>query len=151
VPRDVRVDGTGPPDDITPDFCSPLWCAALHPHPPSFYLPLWCTALHPHPGPHGQRQGRAVHQRYHDKGNLCKDSDALIKRQGHMINAKGERCITGYNKLSMKGNVARLKKCQCDAIALVEHHSHICISAICKRGASILLGEGIPQDSAPML
>ena len=58
-----------------------------------------------------------------------------IKREGYMVNAKGERCITGYNKLPKKANTARVEKCK--SIALGELHSHVCISAICQRGVSI--------------
>jgi len=70
---------------------------------------------------------------YHRLGNLSKD--AIIKSEGHVVNAKGVLYISGYVKISKKGNTARGETCK--AIALGEHHSHICISAICQRGASI--------------
>jgi len=78
---------------------------------------------------------------YQDLGNLRKD--ALIERQGHMANAKGKWVITGYSKLAKKGNTTKAAKH--DAIALGEHHSRICISAICKRGASIYWEKGYPK------
>jgi len=68
---------------------------------------------------------------------------ALIKREGHMVNAKGVLRITGYHKLGEKGNMARGKKC--NTIALGEHHLHICTSAICQSGASITWEKGFPK------
>ena len=78
---------------------------------------------------------------YNDLGNSTKD--VFIERGGHMVNAKGEWCIREYSKLSKKANMTRLEKH--DTIALGEHHSHICISAICKRGASIYWEKGYPK------
>ena len=69
--------------------------------------------------------------------------DALIESGGHMVNAKGVRCIIGYNKISKKDTTARGEKY--DAIALGEHHSHICISALCRRGASIYWEKRYPK------
>jgi len=82
---------------------------------------------------------------YHKLGSLGGTAykDAFIKREGHMVNAKGVRCITGYKKLSKKDNTARGEKY--NALALSEHHSHICISAICERGASITWEKGCPK------
>ena len=70
---------------------------------------------------------------YNDLGNLNKDT--TMERGGHMVNTKGELCITEYSKLFKQGLAVRLENL--DAIALGEHHSHICISTLCKRGASI--------------
>ena len=78
---------------------------------------------------------------YHKLGNLRKD--ALVKREGHMVNDKGVLCITGYQKICKRANTARVEKCK--AIALGEHHSQICMSAICQKGASITWEKGRPK------
>ena len=70
---------------------------------------------------------------YHKMGNSRKD--AIIKREGHMVNEQGVRCITGYHIMSKRGNTAKGKVHE--TTSLGEHHSHICISVICQRGASI--------------
>jgi len=60
---------------------------------------------------------------------------ALIRREGHVVKDKGVRCITGYQRISKKGNMARETIARATAVG--DHHSHICISAICQRVASI--------------
>ena len=72
-----------------------------------------------------------------------KTKDALIERKGHMVNDQDVLCITGYRELGKKGNTERGKKCK--AIALGEHHSHIYISAICQRGASVTCEKSFPR------
>jgi len=95
-----------------------------------------------------EREGHMVNDKgvrcitgYHKMGNLSKD--ALIKREGHMVNDKGVPCITGYHIMSKRGNTAKGKVHK--ATALGEHHSHMCISAICQRGASIKWEDGYPK------
>jgi len=77
---------------------------------------------------------------YNDLGNLSKD--ALIQRDGHMVNDKGVRCITKYHEMANLGNTAKGKVHEANALG--EHHSHVCISAICQRGASIKWQNGYP-------
>jgi len=79
---------------------------------------------------------------YNELGNLSKDAN--IKRDGHMVNDKGVRCITKYHEMGNLGNTAKGKAHEANALG--EHHSHICISAICQRGASIKW-----QDCYPIL
>jgi len=59
-----------------------------------------------------------------------------------MVNDKGEWCIKGYYDLSNLGNTAKGKVHEANALG--EHHSRICISAICQRGASIKWQNGYP-------
>jgi len=70
---------------------------------------------------------------YTNLGDVSKD--AHIEREGYVVNDKGVRCITGYKNLGKEGAEARAKNAR--ATALSEHHSHICISAICQKGVSI--------------
>jgi len=78
---------------------------------------------------------------YNDMGNLRKD--ALIKSGGYMLNDQGKRCITKYHEMSNLGNMVKGKIHEANAMG--EHHLHICISAICKRGASIKWRNGDPK------
>jgi len=93
---------------------------------------------------HIKRKGYMVNDKgvrciigYKNLGDLggAASKAAHIEREGHMVNNKGVRCITGYKNLGDAGAEARAKKTR--ATALGEHHSHICISAICQKGASI--------------
>ena len=77
---------------------------------------------------------------FHNLGNLTKD--AIIEKEGHMINEHGKRCITGFHKLGKLSGEATIKIHA--AKALDEHHTHICISALCRRGASISWQKGYP-------
>jgi len=70
---------------------------------------------------------------YHNLGNLRKD--ALVESDGHMVNDKGVVCSTGYHKLGNLSGVAQAKTLA--VTALGEHHTHVCISALCQRGASV--------------
>ena len=70
---------------------------------------------------------------YNDMGNSRKD--AIIESGAHMVNDKGESCIRGYHDLGNLGNAALQKILEANALG--EHHTHICISAICQRGASV--------------
>jgi len=78
---------------------------------------------------------------YNDLGNSTKDAN--IKRDVHMVNNKGMRCITKYHEMGNLGNTAKGKVHEANALS--EHHSHICISAICQRGASIRWQDDYPQ------
>jgi len=100
---------------------------------------------------------------YNRLGNLTKD--ALIEKEGYMINKRGQECIAGYNRLGNVTKAAHIERegytinehgKQCitglrnigilggaaaakihTAKALDEHHTHICISALCRRGVSV--------------
>jgi len=74
---------------------------------------------------------------YHNLGGLggAVSTAALIKRDGYMINDKGVRTSAAHNRLGEIGVEARDKIAR--ASAMSEHHSHICISTLCQRGASI--------------
>jgi len=77
---------------------------------------------------------------FHELGNLAKA--AHIERGGHMINKRGKECITGFHEL---GNLGGAAQAQIHAAkALDEHHTHICISALCRRGASVSWQKGYP-------
>ena len=75
---------------------------------------------------------------YNNLGNATKA--ACIKREG---NDKGVPCITGCHNLGNKGAEAHAENAR--ASALGEHHSHICTSALCQRGASIKWEGGLPR------
>jgi len=65
----------------------------------------------------------------------------LAESSGYALNDKGKLCIQGYMNLASAGGVAHAKISA--AKALDEHHTHICISALCQRGVS-QMGERIP-------
>jgi len=73
-------------------------------------------------------------------GNLSKA--AKIESGGYMFNEHDKLSITGYNKLDNLGGAALAKICAADALG--EHHTHICISALCQRGASVKWKNGHP-------
>ena len=77
---------------------------------------------------------------YHKLGNLSKA--ALIESEGYMFNKHDKLCITGYHKKAKLGGAALAKICAADALG--EHHTHICISALCQRGASVKWEKGYP-------
>ena len=81
---------------------------------------------------------------YHKLGNLggAGRKDALVESDGHMVNDKGVLCSIGYDELGILGSNAHRKVYEANALS--EHHSHICISAICQRGASIKWENGYP-------
>jgi len=65
---------------------------------------------------------------------------AHIERGGHMINKHGKECITGLRDVGILGGVASREIHM--AKALDEHHTHICISALCRRGVSVRWEKG---------
>jgi len=99
--------------------------------------------------------------------------DALIEKEGYMINERGQVCITGFSKLGNLSKAAHIetggyminkrgKECitglydigtlGCEATskisaakALDEQHTHICISVLCRRGASVHWSLGYPS------
>ena len=73
-------------------------------------------------------------------GNLSKA--AKIESGGYMFNEHDKLCITGYHKIGNLGGVAHAKILAADALG--EHHTHICISALCQRGASVKWEKGYP-------
>jgi len=93
---------------------------------------------------HIEREGHMVNDKrklcvagYHNLGGLggAVSTTALIKRDCYMINDKGVRTSTAHNRLGKIGAEARDKIAR--ATVLSEHHSHICISALCQSGASV--------------
>ena len=85
---------------------------------------------------------------FNDKGKLCIKGHKemgdvggagrtaqLVESGGYAFNDKGKLCIQGYVDMAIKGGAEHGKICA--AKALDEHHTHICISALCCRGASV--------------
>jgi len=70
---------------------------------------------------------------YNRLGNLSKP--AHIEKEDHIINKRGKKFITGFYDLGTLGGEATSKISA--AKALDEQHTHICISALCRRGASV--------------
>jgi len=66
--------------------------------------------------------------------------DARIEREGHMINERGKKCITEAHDFGILGGEARAKKYA--AKALDPLHTHICMSALCGRGVSVKWEKG---------
>jgi len=107
---------------------------------------LGCTATK---ATHIEREGHMVNNKgvrcitgYKNLGDASKV--AHIEREGYVVNNKGVRCITaGYKNMSKEGVRARDENAR--ATALGEHHSHMCTSALCQRGASIKLEGGLPR------
>jgi len=85
-------------------------------------------------------KGKWCIQGYHDQGN-SREAEK-IESGGYILKDKGEWCIQGYQDLGNLGAAARVKKYAADA--LDEHHTHICISALCQRGASVKWENGYP-------
>jgi len=116
--------------------------------------------------------GMEVITGFHKLGKLggAAIRDALIEKEGFMINDRGQECITGFHKLGNErkaqfiaegaytidkhgkqvlagfqdigslGNAAKGRGYA--ATAMGEHHTHICISALCQRGASVTWTKG---------
>jgi len=63
----------------------------------------------------------------------------LVESSGYAFNDKGELCIQGYRDLGIKFGALSTGPAVMTEIraakALDEHHTHICISALCHRGA----------------
>jgi len=96
---------------------------------------------------HIEREGHMINEHgkqcitgFHKLGNVNKA--ALIERDGYIRNDKGRLCIKGYRDIAIKGGAALAKICA--AQALDEHHTHICISALCRRGVSVRWEKGYP-------
>jgi len=96
-----------------------------------------------------EKEGYMINERgqecitgFHKLGKLggTATKDALIEKEGYMINEHGKRCITGFHGRGSLGcaTFARIQA----AKALDEHHTHICISALCQRGASVSWQQG---------
>jgi len=60
----------------------------------------------------------------------------------NLISAFSSLFIQGYVDMAIQGGAALGKICA--AKALDEHHTHICISALCRRGASVKWEKGYP-------
>ena len=79
------------------------------------------------------KHGKEVIAGYHDLGNANKD--AHIEKGGYMTNKHGNEVIAGLHEIGGLGGEAKARISA--ATALGEHHTHICISALCRRGASV--------------
>jgi len=81
---------------------------------------------------------------FHKLGELggAASKAALAESDGYALNDKGKLCIQGYMDLGSSGGVAGAKISA--AKALDEHHTHICISALCQRGVSVRWEKGYP-------
>jgi len=77
---------------------------------------------------------------YNDLGNLAKGLP--IESGAYIFNEQDKLCITGYHELGTLGGAAHTKIHA--AAALGEHHTHVCISALCHRGASVKWEKGYP-------
>jgi len=84
------------------------------------------------------KHGKECITGYHELGNVTKA--ALIEREGYTTNEHGKQCITGLRDISILGGVATAKIHT--AKALDEHHTHIYISALCRRGVSVRWEKG---------
>jgi len=67
---------------------------------------------------------------------------ALIESEGYMFNKHDKLCITEYHKKAKLGGAALAKIFVADALG--EHHTRICISALCQRGASVKWEKAYP-------
>ena len=78
-------------------------------------------------------KGKLCIQGYMDLGNLgsAARKGQLVESDGYTLNDKGKLCIQGYRDLAIAGGVTIAKISA--AKALDEHHTHICISALCCR------------------
>jgi len=94
---------------------------------------------------HIEREGYIINEHgkecitgFHKLGNASKA--AHIEREGYIINEHGKQCITGLRDIGILGGAAHAKIHT--AKALDEHHTHICISALCERGVSVRWEKG---------
>jgi len=62
-----------------------------------------------------------------------------------MTNKHGKEVVAGFHDMGILGGEA--KALIHAATALGEHHTHICISALCRRGASVIWQNGYPVYS----
>jgi len=79
------------------------------------------------------KRGKECIAGFHGLGNLR--SDALIQKDGYMTNKRGKEVSAGFHELGTLGGAVHARISA--ATALGEHHTHICISALCRRGASV--------------
>ena len=91
-------------------------------------------------------KGKLCIQGYQELGDLggAARKGQLVESGGYALNEKGKLCIQGYMDLGnlSTGGAAHAKISA--AKALDEHHTHICISALCHRGASVRWEKGCP-------
>ena len=88
------------------------------------------------------KRGKVVIAGYYDLGNLR--SDALIEKDGYVTNKHGKEVVAGFHEMGILS--AQAKARIHEATALGEHHTHICISALCQRGASVRWSKGKKKD-----
>jgi len=99
---------------------------------------------------HIEREGYMINKHskqcitgFHKLGDLggTANKAALVESSGHTLNSKGKLCIQGFRDLGSLGTAsAKIHT----AKALDEHHTHICISALCQRGVSVRWEKGYP-------
>ena len=81
---------------------------------------------------------------YHKLGKLggklggAATKAALIESEGYMFNEHDKL----YHERAKLGGAGLAQICAADALG--EHHTHICISALCQRGASVMWEKGYP-------
>jgi len=88
------------------------------------------------------KRGKAVSTGFHELGKVggAAAKDVLVEKDGYMTNKRGKEVSTGFHELGSLGGAAHALIFA--ATALGEHHTHICISAVCRRGASVSWQKG---------
>jgi len=84
-----------------------------------------------------------IHAGYRGARNVrngVANRDKLIETGGYMFNKRGHEVITGFLDVGTLGGQATSKIMATKA--LDEQHTHICISALCRRGASVHWSNG---------
>jgi len=91
-------------------------------------------------------RGQEVIAGFHELGKLggklggAANRDALIETGGYTIGKHGKKVIAGFQDISSLGLATQGRDRA--ATALGGHHTHICISALCQRGASATWTKG---------
>jgi len=79
--------------------------------------------------------GKEVIAGYHDLGSLGGNAnkDALIEKGGRITNQHGKQVVAGFHVIGNLGGAATARNREATA-----HHTHICTSALCRRGSSAI-------------
>jgi len=85
------------------------------------------------------KHGQVVIAGYHDLGSVGGNAtkDALIAKGGHITNKHGQEVIAGFHDIGSLGGAVLARK-RADTV----DHTHVCTSALCRRGASVLWQHG---------
>jgi len=91
-------------------------------------------------------RGQEVITGFYELGKLggAASRDALIAKGGYMINKHGKEVIACFHNTGALGLAAQGRDHA--ATALGDHHTHICISVLCQRGASVTWSKGTKKD-----